>query len=406
VIIGMLSTRFGGLDGVSLEALKLADVLVEAGHEVVWFGGWLGADHRPGQETPSADLVGPENAALQARCFGRAAPDPAAERTIEQRAAALRAEIGRFVSDFSVDVLVPHNVLSLPLHLPLAKALVDLLETTGMPAVAHHHDFGWERDAYRVTSVQRTIERYFPPKLGNLQHMVINTLTGHELRQRTGLEADVVPNVMDFERGPEYAGDGARFRAANGLSDEDIVLLQPTRVIPRKGVESTIELGAAVADPAVKVVVTHPDDLDEAYWATLQALAGRLDIDLRLAAAGGSPESLADAYAAGDLVCFPSRVEGFGNALLEAFFYRRPVFVNRYPVYVADIAPTGVDCVEISAEPVPGAVARVRDWLADPATSAEAIEANYEAGRDHFSYRILRERFLPLVEEASRASTH
>jgi mannosylglucosylglycerate synthase len=57
---------------------------------------------------------------------------------------------------------------------------------------------------------------------------------------------------------------------------------------------------------------------------------------------------LGDVYAAADLVCYPSRYEGFGNALLEAFFYRRPVLVNRYPVYVRDIAPAGVECIELN----------------------------------------------------------
>ena len=39
--------------------------------------------------------------------------------------------------------------------------------------------------------------------------------------------------------------------------------------------------------------------------------------------------ALADAYAAADLVCFPSLVEGFGNALVEAIYHRKPLFVNR-----------------------------------------------------------------------------
>jgi hypothetical protein len=34
VIVGMVGTRFAGLDGVSLEADKLATVLEEAGHQV------------------------------------------------------------------------------------------------------------------------------------------------------------------------------------------------------------------------------------------------------------------------------------------------------------------------------------------------------------------------------------
>jgi hypothetical protein len=37
--LGFVSTRFAGTDGVSLEAMKWAEVLEEDGHEVFWFSG-------------------------------------------------------------------------------------------------------------------------------------------------------------------------------------------------------------------------------------------------------------------------------------------------------------------------------------------------------------------------------
>ena len=40
-----------------------------------------------------------------------------------------------------------------------------------------------------------------------------------------------------------------------------------------------------------------------------------------------------------DLVMYPSIYEGFGNALLEAFYFKVPIIVNRYPVWVRDIEP-------------------------------------------------------------------
>ena len=84
--------------------------------------------------------------------------------------------------------------------------------------------------------------------------------------------------------------------------------------------------------------------------------------------------------------------------MIEAFFYRRPVFVNRYPVYRRDIAPTGVRCIEIDGAVDGDAVERVGRWLADPrGEPAEAAERNYQIGRRYFSYGVLRERILPLL---------
>jgi glycosyltransferase involved in cell wall biosynthesis len=177
--------------------------------------------------------------------------------------------------------------------------------------------------------------------------------------------------------------------------------------VPRKGIEITIDLAAALNDPRVKVVITHPEgDEGDDYGAELRAQADRLGVDLRFVNTqqfeGQSRESaLGDAYAAADLVCFPSRYEGFGNAILEAFFHRRPVFVNRYSAYVNDIAPTGVQCIEVDQKLDPVAVDEVQRLLDEPNTWKKAIDDNYEVCLEHFSYRVIRERVLPLVEEVA-----
>lgn len=396
MVIGMFTFRFGGLDGVSLEAMKLADVLRSAGHEVVWFGGWLDPAFSPGSVAPDADFDTEQNAELQARVFGMADPDGEVGQIILERGADLRPAIEGFVGDHGVDVLIPHNVLSLPLHLPLALALTEVLESGSVKAVAHHHDWWFERDTYSPNNVPDLIERCFPAR--GIRHMVINTIAKAEVKSRFGIDATYLPNVMDFESGPPQ-GDPMAFRSRFGLSNGDIVLLQPTRVIPRKGIESSIALAARLDDPAIKVVVTHAADRDMSYWSSLEALAEAQGVDLRFCPVAPGA-ALADAYAAADLVCFPSLIEGFGNALLEAFFYRRPVFVNRYAMYATDIAPTGVQCVEIEDGTLTrDAVDRVAQWLGDPAAVDDAVTTNYEAGLAHFSYAAVRERLLPLLEQ-------
>ena len=94
----------------------------------------------------------------------------------------------------------------------------------------------------------------------------------------------------------------------------------------------------------------------------------------------------------------PSLIEGFGNALLEAFYFKRPVFVNRYGVYSQDIAPTGVRCIEIDGHLTPEVIRTAAAWLANVSPVLEATERNYEIGLSHFSYRVLEERVVPLFE--------
>ena len=396
--IGFVSVRFSGLDGVSLEAAKLADVLRAAGHEVVWFAGELGPEFRPGLEFPEARFDSTENLRLQQECFGVTHTPRAIWDIIASRADVLEQAILEFVAEHELGALVPQNSSSIPMQLPLGVAIARVARS-GVLTVAHHHDFGWERERFSPSGVGMVLDEAFPPVAATVKHMVINSIAQAELKRRTGEDATLLPNVMDFETPPE-PGDRAAFRRYAGLSDDDTVLLQATRVIPRKSIELTLELAARLNAPSVRVVVTHPD-LDEGaeYANDLLRRAADLGVDYRQASVGdpGQP-SLADAYAAADLVSYPSRIEGFGNALLEAVYYGCPLLVNRYPVYVADIAPTGLQAIEIEGAITTQTVAEVERWLADAAQRASAAAANYEICQRHFSYAVLRERLLPLFE--------
>ena len=403
--VGMVSTRFAGTDGVTLEAAKLGEVLADAGHRVAWFAGELGERFTPGRLHASAHFESEENRDLEAACFGVATRSPATTALIRERTEELKVALRGFLGDFGVDLVVAQNVLCLPMQLPLGLALTEVLVEQGLPVLAHHHDFWWERERFFPNAVADVLGAAFPPVLERMAHLVINSGAARELARRRAVEATVLPNVMDFERGPRRPGDGARYRKAAGLAPDDVLLLQPTRVVPRKWIEATIDLAGRLpgaGGPPVTVAITHAEgDEGRDYGARLRAHAERLGVDLRFVPAGvGDPDGpdLADAYAAADLVCFPSVWEGFGNALLEAFFHRRPVLVNRYQVYADDIAPTGVRCIELDGEVTPEAVAQVRDLLASPDQAAAMAEANYQASLRHFSYATVRERVLPLVD--------
>jgi len=402
----MVSTRFAGTDGVTLEAAKLAAVLEAAGHRVAWFAGELGERFRPGLLHPPAHFETPANRALEAACFGVRSRTPATTAAIRAHTEDLKTALRAFLAGHGIEVVVAQNVLCLPMQLPLGLALTEVLVEQGMPALAHHHDFWWERERFTPNAVADVLGAAFPPALPGMRHLVINSLAATELARRRALPATVLPNVMDFERGPDRPGDPGRFRRAAGLAGDDVLLLQPTRVVPRKGIETTLDLAAALDGP-VRVVVTHAEgDEGVGYGARLRERAGRLGVDLRFVPArAGSQDGpeLADAYAAADLVCFPSTWEGFGNALLEACFYRRPVLVNRYPVYAADVAPAGVRCIELDGGLTPEAVGLVRALLADPQRWDEAVEANYQTCRRHFSYATVRDRVLPLLDRAGRS---
>ena len=396
--IGFVSTRFGGLDGVTLETEKLARILARAGHEILWFAGELGAGFEPGLEFPPAHFDTPANRRLERLCFGHTEAPTAVRDQIAATASDIGSALARFVDEYRVDLLFPQNCLAIPMQIPLGVAVTDHLESTGMPALAHHHDFAWERRRFSPTAIPDVLGRCFPPDLPGLAHLVINTAARGELENRRGIHSTVLPNIMDFAH-PPGPGDADSFRRYLGVGPDRLLLLQPTRVIPRKGIEHTIELASGLSSRRPCVAITHPE-LDEGgrYLDELYHRAGSLDVDLRLAPVGepGTP-GLADAYSAADLVCYPSLIEGFGNALLEAVYFRRPVLVNRYPVYVSDIAPTGLRAVEIDGAVTAETVAAVTELLDRPELVEEIVTHNYAVGRRHFSYEVAEEILLPLL---------
>lgn len=403
--IGFVATRFAGTDGVSLEAEKWAHELRAMGHDVYYFAGIVDRPAPKSREVAEAFFGHPDVAAISASVFGAAtaARPETVSRAIDELSAHLRTELRAFVHDHELDMLVAENALTIPMHLPLGLAITQLAAETGMPVLAHHHDLPWERQRFLVNSVSDILSTAFPPPLPNVRHVCINSAQQVEIARRLGRSARVIPNVMDFEH-PPAAPDrvSAGLRAELGLADDELFVLQPVRVIPRKGIEHAVELLARLDRPA-RLVISHASgDEGMAYEARIREFARLLRVEVlwaaeRVAATRGvagdgrATYSLADMYDACDLVTYPSLIEGFGNAFLEAVYHRRPVFVNRYPVYDLDIRPKGFRNVEMDGFVTEAAVEETRALLDDAARIAEWTEANYQLGLRHFSHRVVRD---------------
>ena len=76
--------------------------------------------------------------------------------------------------------------------------------------------------------------------------------------------------------------------------------------------------------------------------------------------------SLWSVYPHTDFITFSSLTEGFGNAFLEAVYFKKPILINRYDTYVRDIEPKGFDLVAIDGFLNKKAVQNVRELLKSP----------------------------------------
>jgi len=408
--IGFVSTRFAGTDGVSLESAKWAKVLWDYRHASFWYAGRLVRGPEASLCVPEAFFGHPENEWINRRIWGRTQRMQAVSARIRDLADYLKQTLYDFISRFEISVLVIENAISIPMHVPLGVAITELLAETRLPAVAHHHDFYWERSRFSVNAVMDYLEMAFPPRDPELQHVVINQAAQEELSWRKGVPSLLVPNVLDFESPPpapdDYAGD---VREELGLRPDDIVILQPTRVVPRKGIEHAIKLVQMLGDPRYKLVVSHAaGDEGLEYRNMLQELAVEAKVDLRFTATrvgetrgvngrGRKVYTLWDLYPHADLVSYPSLYEGFGNAFLESLYFRVPVLINRYSIFARDIEPKGFKVPVMQGFVSRRLVEEVRRLLEDDAFRQRMVSHNYELAKRFFSFSVLRRSLRTLV---------
>lgn len=410
--IGMVATRIAGVDGVTFETAKWEQVLERMGHQVRLLGGEVDALRPNAQLVPAMHFTYPQAARVTAAAFDPDSDADAVRHEIDRLAGQLVPVIESWIESQHVELLIVENAWAIPMQLPLAVALRRVVEDTGIPAIGHHHDYWWERERFATCIVPDILKHAFPPDLPGIRHVSINSLAAAELRRRRGIDSAIMPNVFDFsQRRPRPRPSvRQRLRRELGMGDRGLLVVQPTRVVPRKGIELAIELVGRLRDRHAVLLITSPagdEGLD--YLVELERLAERHRVNLRYAADRFAPDlegkplrpahSLDDAYLAADLITYPSLYEGYGNALVEAVFYGKPIVVNRYSVYEADIKPLGFAFIEIDGAITTETVREVKRILADPRRQRRIAARNFRLAREHLSYEVLARRLARWIRK-------
>lgn len=434
--IGFVSTRFEGTDGVSLETEKWATVLEGLGHTCFYFSG---KSNRPAERSrivaeaffghPAIaainsaafdsewgtdellEFTNPEISRPQRKAMHRRIRPPGLTRRIDELADYLKSQLYAFVRDFEIELLIVENALAIPMNIPLGIALTEFIAETGFPTIGHHHDLYSERTRFQVNCVSDYLSMAFPPNLPSIRHIVINSVAGLAINQRLGISAAVIPNVMDFERPPgppdKYAQD---VRVALGLAQDELLFLQPTRVIDRKGIEHAIELTRRTEIKACLVISHASGDEGNGYEKRLREFSDLLNEPVNFVSdiigdqRGYTPDgrkiySLWDVYPHADLVTYPSILEGFGNAFLEAVYFRRPIVVNNYTIFKLDIKPKGFRVIEFEGYITESTIEQTLDVLADSTIREEMAEQNYRIAERYYSYSVLERHLQTLIAD-------
>jgi glycosyltransferase involved in cell wall biosynthesis len=408
---GFISTRIAGTDGVSLETEKWARIFEKEGLTCYYFAGELDRDPKRSFLVEEAHFHHPVIQEINKNCFGVEQRDRSLTAQIHRIKSLLKDQLYQFVDEYNIDMLVTENCLTIPMNVPLGLALTEFISETGINTIAHHHDFFWERQQFMVNAIWEYLNMAFPPHIPSIKHVVINTSADNQLSLRTGISSTVIPNVMDFENPPPPIDDyGSDVREALGLKNYELLILQPTRVVKRKGIEHAIEFVSRLGARA-KLVISHASgdegyDYEKRVWEYSRIMGvdtlfvSDIINDQRGTTPGGRKiYTLDDIYPHADMVTYPSNFEGFGNAFLEAIYYRKPILVNNYSIYSTDIRPKGFSVIEIDGFVTRSAVRMAKKVLRDEDFKEKMVDHNYNVATRHFSYKILRHKLKALISD-------
>ncbi len=352
-VVVQISYRLGGADGVAVEARKWEWALRELGFDVRRVAGELDDGLRPDDTWLPFLAIDPVDGS---------APDPGA----------LAAAI------VGADLVIVENLCSLPINPDAASLAASVLDEHRGRVVFHHHDLPWQRAGLHTPE-------NIPPHRDDSLHVTINDHSRVQLENR-GFTAVTLRNA--FELDPRR-GDRDATRAEFGFAPNDLVLLQPTRAIPRKNIPAAIAFAADLArrEPgrSLRLWITGP--AEDGYDDVFARLVADSDVPVTVGRATSAP----DAYAAADLILFPSTWEGFGNPVIESIAHRRPIVVGSYPV-LDELRAFGVRLLSID-DP-----ATVDEWLRAP--DPAVLETNVALVRPHCSLADLPQRIGGVFDAA------
>ena len=400
--VGFVSTRLAGTDGVSLETAKWERIFEQEGFNCFYFAGELDRPPEQSYFAAEAHFTHPEINEIQNKVFDVSVRKRSTTEKITQLVRKLKDDLYSFIEKYDLDLIIPQNALTIPMNIPLGVAITQVIMETGLPTIAHHHDFYWERDRFMTNGVWDYLRMAFPPDLPSIDHVTINSFANAQLALRCGVAGTVIPNVMDFENPPpsqdDYTSD---VRQAFGIQDDELFVLQPTRVVARKGIEMAIELVSRLGKKA-KLVISHASgDEGYDYQNRLKEYSEFLNVNTIFVddiikeqrgfmEDGRKIYTLSDIFPYCDLVTYPSTFEGFGNAFMEAVYFHKPIVVNRYSIYTKDIKPRGFRAVELDGYVTAAAVKETKEILENPNLYEEIVDHNYEIGKHFFSFSVLR----------------
>lgn len=438
--IGIVSGKLGGVDGVSLEVDKWIAILNELGHEVFTIAGVytqpLSSLPKERQHTiPDFRFDSDFQRRVESQVFPHMNnrpyhPSPLELRQLIEQIETRGRELGEALYDIvkahRIDLLIGQNTNAMPMTILGGVAMYYVATTQRVATIFHHHDFWWERSRFSNSRIEALLTKIMPPVDLGVEHVVISSYAAHILASLKRVSPRIIPNCEDFEHPVGLDGYNRSFREDFGFSDEDILVVQPTRIVPRKRIEDSVALVGRLAQryPNLRdrlqyiISLYQGDEPDEEYIEVIRRQASHWNVQFHIISErvrsvrstdeeGRKLYTNRDVLANADLVTYLPIWEGFGNALLEAVAARVPVVTTTYLVYKTDIMVSGLKNIEVRDTYDEGGALLIEDEVLDAIyrilhdrdARTALVEENFAVGIREFGLARLREHLEELLAD-------
>lgn len=429
--------RVGERDGVSLEITKRIALIEKLGHTVYLLSGYDNAQNENSFIIPEIDLKQKENQFLLENFFGEATlTEDEAIKEYTKQEQIIQKKLEGVLKKIKPNVIFCHNILAYARNLPATTALIKALDNLQIPTVAINHDFWFERPKFQKSNydfINKILSTLPPKKDYILKQQVINSLAADELVKRRSIYAEQIGDYFDYTKPtPEKDAYNADLLSSLQINPHDVLVVHATRIIERKAIENAmlfvkklqetirsrkiLSFGSKRLQPNSNVYLLFPNFVEvdgQKYFEKLCDLAKQLGIHViwgedmflpeRKEIHGEKKYNFWDAYVYADFITYTSIKEGFGNQLLEAFYFRKVPVVFEYDVFIKDIKPEGYTYISlgntyenhegyhfVSEEKISYAVKELIDVFADEKNVTKITDHNFMLAKQYHDESLLQ----------------
>jgi glycosyltransferase involved in cell wall biosynthesis len=417
--IAVIASRLKCVDAISVEAERWINKYERMGYKVCLIAGKFGEPVELQHfELPEMDYKHPEIRGIKRIFFGSELGKEgkkAAEILLNNLVKRIKYPLKNYIIKNKINILSIEDVLISLKNLPLNIALSQIIKETDLRVISRYHYLPTENSYFTHFNNFPRILSEIPLNTKRIVHVTNTQSVKNALAESKKIFANVIPNTMDLDRIEKIDDFNSDFRKALGIRDDQLIFLQPTRIKRNKHIERSIKLVAELNDIMKKdnvlVITGSPVYSRGNYFEEVVRKVNKQGVRVVFAndriflGRHQNKEqkfySIHDAYVNCDVVLYPNISSAFGNPIIEAAAYKKPLVVNSFP-NLKEFTDKGFEFVKMDGKVDAEVVSDTYELILNEQKRKEITEKNFELLKRNYSSEILDNKLIPILNEIER----